>query len=211
MEQLHGYALTDKLRKMRRRYRFTATEQALYYELIAICNSDDWNPVFKCSNKELYLALNINESTLIRARKTLIDAKLLFYKSGKSVREVGSYSFVKMPIGGIKPANTYAEASDVTEQKSKNRYATNKNSDEISESDVPSVNEIEQYCIERKNNVSAMKFFDYYSKNEWKTGNDPIKDWRAVVRTCEQNDFEKNNRKSGRAALALETANNIIW
>lgn len=92
---IDGYTLTEKMRKARRRFRFTATEQALFYELVAICNGEDWRDVFDCSNIELCFALNVNERTLVKARESLINAGLIYYKSGKSRRVVSSYSFVK--------------------------------------------------------------------------------------------------------------------
>lgn len=92
---IDGYTLTEKMRKARRRFRFTATEQALFYELVAICNGEDWRDVFDCSNIELCFALNVNERTLVKARESLINAGLIYYKSGKSRRVVSSYSFVR--------------------------------------------------------------------------------------------------------------------
>ena len=92
---IDGYTLTEKMRKARRRFRFTATEQALFYELVAICNGEDWRDVFDCSNIELCFALNVNERTLVKARESLINAGLIYYRSGKSRRVVSSYSFVK--------------------------------------------------------------------------------------------------------------------
>ncbi|WP_195476851.1 helix-turn-helix domain-containing protein [Bacteroides finegoldii] len=92
---IDGYTLTEKMRKARRRFRFTATEQALFYELVAICNGEDWRDVFDCSNIELCFALNVNEKTLIKARESLINAGLIYYKSGKNKRVISSYSFVK--------------------------------------------------------------------------------------------------------------------
>ena len=146
----------------------------------------------------------------MRARNTLIDAKLLFYRSGKSVREVGSYSFVEIPPVETK---SFVILPDIPKQRAKteNLHAINDSSVKTTEFVVPSIDDIEKYCIERKNNISASKFFDYYSNNGWKTGGNPIKDWHALVRVWERNDFEKNNRKSGRAALAFKTANDIIW
>ena len=81
---IDGYTLTEKMRKARRRFRFTATEQALFYGLVAICNGEDWRDVFDCSNIELCFALNVNEKTLIKARESLINAGLIYYKSGKN-------------------------------------------------------------------------------------------------------------------------------
>lgn len=89
---MDGYSLTEKMRKARRRNRLTATEQALFYELVAVCNSEGWEDVFSCSNIELCFSLNIDEKTLIRARLSLINAGLVYYKSGKGKRSVHTLS-----------------------------------------------------------------------------------------------------------------------
>lgn len=92
---MNGYELTEKLRKARRRHHLSAATQALYHELVAICNEEGWNDTFKCSNGELCTALCIDEKTLTKHRLTLIQSGLLSYKSGQSKRAVGIYSFVK--------------------------------------------------------------------------------------------------------------------
>lgn len=92
---MDGYSLTEKMRKARRTFRLSATEQALFHELVAICNGEGWEDVFVCSNAELCYTLNVSEKTLIRSRDRLIAAGLVFYKSGKSKRDVGRYSFIK--------------------------------------------------------------------------------------------------------------------
>lgn len=88
-----GYTLADKLRRSRRTIILTATEQALFYELVAICNEVDWADPFQASNDELYRALNISENTLVSSRNKLIQAHLIAYNSGKSKRQFGLYSF----------------------------------------------------------------------------------------------------------------------
>ena len=54
----------------------------------------------------------------------------------------------------------------------------------------PSLEEIKNYCIERKNNVNEEKFFNYYESNGWKVGKNSMKDWKAAIRTWEKNSFE---------------------
>lgn len=51
----------------------------------------------------------------------------------------------------------------------------------------PTVVDIAEYCLERNNVVDAQKFYDYYSSNGWKVGKNPMKDWKAAVRTWEKN------------------------
>ena len=53
----------------------------------------------------------------------------------------------------------------------------------------PSLEEIEEYCRERNNQVDAQKFYDFYTSNGWKVGKNPMKDWRAAVRTWERSDI----------------------
>ena len=55
---------------------------------------------------------------------------------------------------------------------------------------VPSVEDIKTYCSERKNNIDSVYFFDYHMARDWKLkGGQKIKDWKAVVRTWERNNF----------------------
>lgn len=58
----------------------------------------------------------------------------------------------------------------------------------------PSVKEIADYCLERKNGLNAQQVFDHYEANGWMRGKNKIKDWKACVRTWEQ------NRKPGTAS-----------
>ena len=61
----------------------------------------------------------------------------------------------------------------------------------------PTLQEVKDYCSERKNNVDAERFFDYYSTNGWVQGKGkPIKDWKACVRTWERgNGFTTTTKK----------------
>lgn len=49
----------------------------------------------------------------------------------------------------------------------------------------PTLEEIIAYCEERGNNVDPQAFYDFYESKGWKVGNQPMKDWRAAVRTWE--------------------------
>lgn len=50
----------------------------------------------------------------------------------------------------------------------------------------PTVEEVKAYCTERKNNVDANKFIDFYESKGWLIGKNPMKDWKACVRTWEK-------------------------
>jgi hypothetical protein len=52
----------------------------------------------------------------------------------------------------------------------------------------PTVEEVSVYCRERNNSVNAQRFVDFYAAKGWKIGQNPMKDWKAAVRTWEQRD-----------------------
>lgn len=56
----------------------------------------------------------------------------------------------------------------------------------------PSVDEVRAYCEARGNNVDPQKFVDYYSSNGWRVGRNPMRDWKAAVRST----WEKDERSS---------------
>lgn len=61
----------------------------------------------------------------------------------------------------------------------------------------PTVEEVLEYCEERRNGIDAEHFVDFYTANGWKQGaGKPIKDWRAAVRTWERRE-PKNGRNEG--------------
>lgn len=87
----------------------------------------------------------------------------------------------------------------------------------IKESDIPqkrtqfikpTLQEIKAYCQERNNGVNPEKFFNHYEANGWVQGKGkPIKDWKACVRTWEQNSFDnkpqpQNYKKKSKHILA---------
>lgn len=58
----------------------------------------------------------------------------------------------------------------------------------------PTVEEVAAYCRERENHVDAQRWFDYYTANGWKVGRNPMKDWKACVRTWERQGAQGGGR-----------------
>ena len=56
----------------------------------------------------------------------------------------------------------------------------------------PTIDKVEQYCQERKNNINPLSFISYYQSVGWKVGRNKMKDWKAAIRTWEQ----KNKQNS---------------
>ena len=66
----------------------------------------------------------------------------------------------------------------------------------------PNLEEIQQYCLERNNNINPESFYDFYESKDWYVGKNKMKDWKACIRTWEKRTskseptwFDKNNTK----------------
>ena len=59
----------------------------------------------------------------------------------------------------------------------------------------PSLEEIKAYCKERRNQVDAQRFIDFYTSKDWMIGKNKMKDWQASVRTWEQRDKAAGKQK----------------
>lgn len=62
----------------------------------------------------------------------------------------------------------------------------------------PTLEDVQAYCSERKNSVDAQRFIDYYSSNGWKVGKNPMRDWKAAVRTWERSGYDSPKKKAER-------------
>lgn len=60
----------------------------------------------------------------------------------------------------------------------------------------PTIDEVKAYCTERKNNVNPEKWYNHYTSNGWKVGKNPMRDWKAAVRTWENNSFGNNEQQN---------------
>lgn len=68
----------------------------------------------------------------------------------------------------------------------------------------PTLEEVKAYCAERGNSVDAEHFYDYYEANGWKVGKNPMKDWKASVRTWERNGYDKKPSAKKPASTIME-------
>ena len=99
---MNSYQLISKLRKARADTYLTAIDQALYYELISICNENGWKEVFEARSSVLCTSLNIWDKTLRKSRKTLSDAGLISFESCRDKRVGCYYSFLSVLSNDMK-------------------------------------------------------------------------------------------------------------
>lgn len=56
---------------------------------------------------------------------------------------------------------------------------------------APTLKEITDYCLLRKNSVNPQRWLNHYTANGWKIGKAQMKDWKAAVRTWEYTEQKK--------------------
>ena len=73
----------------------------------------------------------------------------------------------------------------------------------------PSLEEIQAYCLERKNNIDAKKFYDYFSASDWyDSKGDKVKSWKQKIITWENNGF--NNKPQAQQQNSQQGSGNIF-
>lgn len=74
----------------------------------------------------------------------------------------------------------------------------------------PTLDEVRAYCIERGKGVDADKWYNHYSANGWKVGRNPMKDWKAAVRTWEPKEGAESNARTGGAAGTHQRIGHVV-
>lgn len=97
-----------------------------------------------------------------------------------------------------------SQGTDIEEEKEEEKEKKKKNVKRFS---PPTIEEVKAYCAERKNNVDAQRFVDYYTSNGWLVGKNKMKDWRAAVRTWERNN--SSSSKSGNIAVNQNASSDL--
>lgn len=69
---------------------------------------------------------------------------------------------------------------------------------------IPTIEEVRQYCEERKNGIDAETFWNFYQSKGWKVGKEPMKDWKAAVRTWEHKRKQENNTNTQQTANGIK-------
>ena len=88
-------------------------------------------------------------------------------------------------------ATTYKEIKNIRNKENKNNIFT-----------PPSLEDVQEYCKERNNNVDAETFISFYESKGWMVGKNKMKDWKACVRTWERS--RDNKRLTDTQLYAME-------
>lgn len=167
-------------RGIQRRYfeasRRRKTEGELPYLLINACN----NVVNVCNNPfsdSINAGKNLTKESKEKKSKEKIQKKA---DGAAFLSEHTAYDSVKIQSGD---AAIEERKSSAQKKESGTRF------------NPPAVEEVAAYCAERRNNVDAQAWWDFYQSKGWMVGKNKMKDWKAAVRTWEQRHKDETRTK----------------
>lgn len=186
----------------------SSNAQCLYSYLLNKNNELGWIKEFTVSNMIVCGFTNLSRQALDRARNELKQKGYIDYKKGYS-NQAGTYVIVSFDTQNDTQNDTQDNTQDDTQgghtlctlnklNKTKQNKKENIQRKTFSK---PTVEEVKAYCSERKNNVDAEKFCDFYESKGWKVGKEPMKDWKACVRTWEKSSTSKPPSKPTNAYI----------
>lgn len=157
----------------------TAQDKVIFAEINSL---DVGDKGCYASNEYLAEFCGCSVPTVSRSISKLIELGLLEISSFDGRTRIMKVCLIKL----IRQTNQN-DKSDLSK-----RYYSNIKDNTIREkhnNKYPTLEEVKSYCQERNNNVDAERWYDYYSANGFKVGKNPMKDWKAAVRTWERNEF----------------------
>ena len=163
----------------------TPNAKLLYAEITALCNMNG-----KCTASTQYFCrlYEVSRGAVQNWLKMLDDNgyidRTVIYKQGS--REI-MHRYINLKDKGSVKIMTDNTNINIT-----NTNLTDSNKKALFKK--PTLVEVKNYCILRKNNIDAESFIDFYESKGWQIGKEKMKSWKACVRTWESR--EKNKPKT---------------
>ena len=160
----------------------TPNAKLLYAELTALCNMNG-----KCTASTEYFCrlYEVSRVSIQKWLKNLEDnnhiRRVNIYKQGSKEILTRVITLVNTPSKEKLTDNTNINITN-TNLTDSNKKAFFKK---------PTLDEVKNYCILRKNNIEADAFIDFYESKGWQIGKEKMKSWKACVRTWESRDKNK--------------------
>lgn len=129
------------------------------------------------------------------------ETKFVEEKNQLAVKENGAYSISGIPVGipsigkvsiGKDSIDHVVVVEEKEEKKEVEEEVETTTTTTTKRFKKPTIEEIKEYCKERKNGINAQYFFDYYESKGWLVGKSPMKSWKAAIRTWELKEKEFN-------------------
>jgi hypothetical protein len=152
------------------------------------------------SKEEYFIANGMTDGWFFNTEANIEkDTTLTAYQQRKCLKELKKAKLIEVKRKGI-PAKQYFKINaQLVVKLLNNLSATNLTS--INKNKVitihnkyfnkPTILEVENYCILRKNNVDAEAFISFYESKGWMIGKNKMKDWKQAVITWEKRQYKK--------------------
>lgn len=123
------------------------------------------------------------------------DSSGLWFNERLEIEKTKRKSFTDSRKNNLKGENQYTKKVGHKEGHMTTHMENENRNENRSIFKKPTIEEIKQYCLERKNNVNPEKWFNHYESNGWKVGKNSMKDWKASIRTWENSEYNKLEHK----------------
>ena len=163
----------------------TPNAKLLYAEITALCNMNG-----KCTASTEYFC-RLYEVSRVSIQKWLKNLEENNHIRRVNIYKQGSKEILTRVITLVNSPSKQ-KLTDNTNINITNTNLTDSNKKALFKK--PSLVEVKNYCILRKNNIEAEAFIDFYESKDWLIGKNKMKDWKACVRTWESR--EKNKPKT---------------
>tara|TARA_R100001443_G_scaffold114632_1_gene130908 strand:- start:581 stop:1210 length:630 start_codon:yes stop_codon:yes gene_type:complete len=180
MDKPNYYAVIPA--KVRYSKKLTPNAKLLYAEITALCNM---NGRCNASTKYFCKLYEVSRSSIQNWLKLLEDNNFIIrdvkYKQGSREIESRYIKLVNNPKLKMSTDNTNINITNnnLTDSNKKGRFKK------------PTLDDVKNYCILRKNNIDAEAFIDFYESKNWMVGKNKMKCWKACVRTWERRETKK--------------------
>lgn len=176
---------------------------ALWHALMHINNKCAWTKWFTVPNQTLELLTGLSRNSILNARNVLKQVGLIDFKTNGVkatsymlyfAQDTAQHTVQDTAQGTVQSASTLNKLDKTRLDKTiKEKIPSESKRKKFQK---PTVEQIQAYCVERKNDVNPSLFYDYYEARGWMIGKSPMKDWKAAVRTWERNYGQKRTEKS---------------
>tara|TARA_R110001583_G_scaffold130188_1_gene281977 strand:+ start:309 stop:929 length:621 start_codon:yes stop_codon:yes gene_type:complete len=152
------------------------------------------------SKEEYFIANGMTDGWFFNTEANIeADTTLNSYHQRKCLKTLKNHNLISVKRKGI-PAKQYFKINEeqvlqiLTNLSDKEQPTINKNKEIkiINKYFIkPSILEVKNYCILRKNNIEAESFINFYDSKGWMVGKNKMQDWKAAIRTWEMRDNKR--------------------
>ena len=184
----------------------TANAKLLYAEVTALLNMNG-----ECFATNKYFS-NLYGKSVVTISKWIGELISNGYISSSYTYKGGTKEIDRRYLSILKGGIKENDREGIKEKFKDNNTSININltdSNNKGRFNKPTINEIADYCIERKNNIDAETFYDFYESKDWKIGKNKMKAWKACVRTWEKRQTKNNNAGISKIHMHLQKNINV--